>query len=220
MNNKILIIEDDKDIQKLIRLSLEQKKINNIFTADDIHSAELLLKNHKFSIILLDLNLNNENGYKLLKFLDLEYTKLLIVSAMDSGIDVYEGFKNGAVDYIKKPFDPIELSYRVSAHISENNIHYNKHLKVNFKTEDVYVNDVLVKLTTKEFEMLIYFIKNQNQVLSKEQIYRKVWDYSFSIDYNSLMVHIRTLRKKIEINNNKPDIIETIRGRGYIYRVI
>ncbi|MDT3995244.1 response regulator transcription factor, partial [Mammaliicoccus fleurettii] len=171
-----------------------------------------------FDIVLLDLNLNSENGYELVKYIKNKDTKLIVVTAKDTDLDVYKGFENGAVDYIKKPFDPIELAYRVGVHIKNNNIHSNKNLKVNLDTTDVIINNDKVNLTSREYDLLTYFIKNKNQVLTKSQIYERVWGYSISVDDNTLMVHIRTLRKKIEDDANNPQLIQTVRGKGYIYR--
>ncbi|WP_239751837.1 response regulator transcription factor [Mammaliicoccus sp. H-M34] len=218
MAAKILIIEDDFDIQTLIKISLSNKQLGDIYLANNKSEAELLLKNNYFDIVLLDLNLNSENGYELVKYIKNKDTKLIVVTAKDTDLDVYKGFENGAVDYIKKPFDPIELAYRVGVHIKNNNIYSNKNLKVNLDTTDVIINNDKVNLTSREYDLLTYFIKNKNQVLTKSQIYERVWGYSISVDDNTLMVHIRTLRKKIEDDANNPQLIQTVRGKGYIYR--
>lgn len=218
MAAKILIVEDDIDIQSLIRITLSNKQLGDLYTANDINEATNLLKSHVFDVMLLDLNLKSENGYELLKYIKNQNTKLLIVTSKDSEIDTYRGFELGAVDYIKKPFDPIELAYRVGVHIDKSNVHTNNRLEVNLDTADVSFKNKIINLTTREYDLLIYFIKNQNRILTKDQIYDNVWGYSISVDDNTLMVHIRTLRKKIEENPNKPELIQTVRGKGYIYR--
>lgn len=218
MNGKILIIEDNHDIQTLIKIALSNKQFGNIYTADDIQSAEKLLRSYTFNVVLLDLNLKSENGYQLVKYLNNNVTKLIVVTAKDTDLDVYKGFEHGAVDYVKKPFDPIELAFRVGVHIEKNNIHKNGDLVVNFDTTDVSLNGESISLTTREYDLLEYFIENKNQILTKNQIYDRVWGYSVSVDDNTLMVHIRMLRKKIENDANTPQFIQTIRGKGYIYR--
>lgn len=218
MTAKILIVEDDLDIQTLIKISLSNKQLGDIYLASDKPEAEAKLKDHHFDVVLLDLNLKSENGYELVKYIKYEDTKLIIVTAKDSDLDVYKGFENGAVDYVKKPFDPIELAYRVSVHIKNINTHHNKNLQVNLDTTDVITNNKKANLTSREYDLLAYFIKNKNQVLTKSQIYERVWGYSVSVDDNTLMVHIRTLRKKIEDDPNNPQLIQTVRGKGYIYR--
>ena len=140
------------------------------------------------------------------------------MSAKDTELDVYKGFEHGAIDYVKKPFDPLELSYRVKAHIKKKTLHRNQHLTVNLDTTEVYNNEEKVYLTYREYELLHYFIVNQNQILSKEQLYEHVWGYHTALDDNTLMVHIRTLRKKVEQNPRTPELIQTVRGKGYIYR--
>src|SRR5699024_5139036 len=111
--NKILIVEDDKDIREMIHLSLSSQNISNIYSARNLPEAKSLLLIDNYLILLLDLNLENENGYKLLKYIDHNYTKVLIITAKDSEMDVYKGFEKGAIDYIKKPFDLLELVYSV-----------------------------------------------------------------------------------------------------------
>ncbi len=218
MTAKILIVEDDLDIQTLIKISLSNKQLGDIYLASDKPEAEAKLKAHRFDVVLLDLNLKSENGYEFVKYIKHEDTKLIIVTAKDSDLDVYKGFENGAVDYVKKPFDPIELAYRVSVHIKNINTHHNKNLQVNLDTTDVITNNKKANLTSREYDLLAYFIKNKNQVLTKSQLYERVWGYSVSVDDNTLMVHIRTLRKKIEDDPNNPQLIQTVRGKGYIYR--
>lgn len=216
--NKILIVEDDKDIRELIHLSLSSQNISNIYSARNLPEAKSLLLSDNFQILLLDLNLENENGYQLLKYIDHNYTKVLIITAKDSEMDVYKGFEKGAIDYIKKPFDPLELAYRVKAHLKPNNIITIRDLSINLATTEVFKHDKKIRLTSREYDLLNYFVTNKNQLLTKEQLYLKVWGYDTSVDDNTLMVHIRTLRKKIEDDPNHPDMITTVRGRGYIFR--
>ena len=218
MSEKILVVEDDKDIQELIVLSLSTQNIGCIHTADNIDEAKKFLLSHNFHVVLLDLNLKSENGYQLLKYINTAYTKVLIVTAKDSDLDVYKGFENGAIDYIKKPFDPIELAYRVKVHIKPSQVLKFSHLRIDRASADVYKDHKLVNLTAREYDLLLCFSSNNNQILSKEQLYANVWGYDTAADDNTLMVHIRTLRKKIEINPNKPELIKTVRGQGYIFR--
>lgn len=218
MSEKILVVEDDKDIQELIVLSLSTQNIGCIHTADNIDEAKEFLLSHDFQVVLLDLNLKSENGYQLLKYINSAFTKVLIVTAKDSEIDVYKGFEQGAIDYIKKPFDPIELAYRVKVHIKPSKILKFGHLTIDRAAADVYKNEQRINLTAREYDLLLCFTSNNNQVLSKEQLYANVWGYDTAADDNTLMVHIRTLRKKIELNPDKPELIKTVRGQGYIFR--
>lgn len=218
MKSKVMIIEDDKDIQELIRLSLVAGDISNITTVDDMDEATLVLENQQFEVVLLDLNLNSESGFELIKYMNLAVTKLIIVTARDSELDLYRGFEEGAVDYIRKPFDPMELAYRVKAHIRKVEIYEDRHLKLNFETAEVWSHGELLKLTNREYDLLKYFIDNSNRILSKEILYHQVWGYLYGLDDNTLMVHVRNLRKKIEVDPHSPKLIETVRGKGYIYR--
>mgnify|MGYP001942099578 CR=1 FL=1 len=218
MSGKILIIEDDKDIQELIELSLKTQNIDYIRTADDIEEAKSLLLSHDFQVVLLDLNLKSENGYQLLKYINLSLTKVLAVTAKDKDMDVYKGFERGLIDYIKKPFDPIELAYRVKAHLKPNTTLIFGDLSINRNTAEVYKNGTLIHLTAREYDLLLYFSSNNNQILTKDQLYNHVWGYDVFVDDNTLMVHIRTLRKKIEDTPNQPSYIRTVRGKGYMFR--
>ncbi|MCK1976248.1 response regulator transcription factor [Jeotgalicoccus huakuii] len=218
MTNKVLIVEDDNDILQLISLSLSSQNINNVYTATHLEEAKDLILKHNFQVLLLDLNLKSENGYQLMKFINLNMTKVIIVTAKDSEIDVYKGFQQGAIDYVKKPFDPIELAYRVKVHLKP--VHHMKYkdLTVDTSTAEVFKADIKIHLTTREFDLLTCFMTNNNQILTKEQLYLNVWGYDKGVDDNTLMVHIRTLRKKIEDNPEQPELIQTVRGKGYIFR--
>lgn len=220
MNDDVLIIEDDKDINALMTLSLSTKGIQRIKSVDNIEDAKYELLNFSFQVILLDLNLRSEDGYQLLKYIDLKDTAVIVVTAKTTNIDVYKGFEHGAVDYIKKPFDPMELYYRVSLHLNDTDqstYHY-KDLAINFNSMEVFVNDKPINLTNREYNLLTYLIKNKNQVLTKDQLYAKVWGYDTGVDDNTLMVHIRTLRKKIEATPNAPKMIKTVRSKGYMFK--
>lgn len=220
MNEEVLIIEDDKDINELMKLSLNTKGITRVTAVDNIIDAKTELLNFNYQVVLLDLNLKSESGYQLLKYIDLKDTAVIVVTAKTTHIDVYKGFENGAVDYIKKPFDPMELYYRVSIHLKNNSdeIYTYQHLKVNFNSMEVYIHNQLINLTNREYNLLTFLIKNKNQVLTKEQLYSKVWGYDTGVDDNTLMVHIRTLRKKIEDEPNAPKLIKTVRSKGYMFK--
>lgn len=218
MSGRILVIEDDKDIQELIKLSLSTQNIGNIYMADNIDDAKNLLLKNDFQVVLLDLNLKSENGYQLLKYMNLAITKVLIVTAKDTESDVYKGFEQGAIDYIKKPFDPIELAYRVKAHIDPVPVLKFGTLSINRFTAEVYKNGNPVRLTAREYDLLLCFASHNNQILTKDQLYTAVWGYDVFVDDNTLMVHIRMLRKKVEADPNNPSLIRTIRGKGYIFR--
>ena len=220
MTIDVLIVEDDKDINELMKLSLTTKGIKQIKVAYDIDHAKTLLHDFNFQVVLLDLNLHAEDGYQLLKYIYLSVTNVIVVTAKDTNLDVYKGFEKGAVDYIKKPFDPMELYYRVSLHLHSDactTYHYD-YLDIDFNSMDVQVNGHSVPLTAREYDLLIYFIRHKNQVLTKQQLYEHVWGYDTGVDDNTLMVHIRTLRKKIERQPNQPTFIQTVRGKGYIYK--
>ena len=169
MNGEVLIIEDDKDINELMKLSLSTKGIQHIKSVDNIEDAKYELLNFNFQVILLDLNLKSEDGYQLLKYIDLNDTAVIVVIAKTTHLDVYKGFEQGAVDYIKKPFDPMELYYRVSLHLNDKGqsmYRYND-LTINFNSMEVCVNEKPINLTNREYNLLTYLVKTRTKYLRK-----------------------------------------------------
>ncbi|WP_430791302.1 response regulator transcription factor [Virgibacillus flavescens] len=225
MSKRILIIEDDLSIAELERDYLEIDGFQTVIATDGREGLTEALQNH-YDLILLDLMLPTINGFDLCKQIRNESNiPILMVTAKNEDIDKVRGFGIGADDYIVKPFSPSELVARVKAHITryerlvqtpdlKSEIHI-QGLRINTLSRQVYLNDKEMEFTTKEFDLLTFFARNPNQVFSKEHIFEKIWGFDAIGDYATVTVHIKKIRKKIEIDTANPRYIQTIWGSGY-----
>ncbi|SFE11193.1 DNA-binding response regulator, OmpR family, contains REC and winged-helix (wHTH) domain [Paenibacillus catalpae] len=228
MSKRILLIEDDIDISQLIESHLKQENYN-VYTAYDGEEAELLFRQEKFDLILLDLMLPKISGMDLLKQIrETSVVPVLIISAKGSDLDKALGLGFGADDYISKPFSMIELTARVQAAIRRSTqysevdnkpeetraITY-KDLTLDLHTFSAIVGGKSMQLTAKEFHILKLFLTNRSRVYTKEQIYQLIWEDDYYGNENVINVHIRRLREKIEEDPSSPRYIKTIWGIGY-----
>lgn len=222
--HNIYVVEDDINIRELIVYALN----NNGFKATGMPGAKALYENlsEKLpSMLILDLMLDGESGYEILKKIreTKEYRDLpvIILTAKSSEFDKVKGLDMGADDYVTKPFGVMELISRIKAllrrmpdkkeEIDKQNTEY-KDISMDLEKRQVYVNDKLVELTYKEFELLYYFIKNKDLVLSRDKIMEQVWGYDYLGETRTVDVHIRTLRQKLE---DAGSFIKTVRNIGY-----
>lgn len=223
--NRILIIEDDKNISELERDYLEINGYEVMIHNDGIAGLEEAEK-EPYDLIILDLMLPGMDGFEICKRLreKLEIP-LIIVSARSEDIDKIRGLGLGADDYMTKPFSPAELVARVKSHIKrfQRLIHKIeavdeiaiKGLVINIQSHRVSIDGKEVFLTTKEFEMLQFLASNPNIVFSKEQLFEKIWGEDYYGDIGTIAVHIQKIRKKIEKDSANPIFIETLWGAGY-----
>ena len=225
---RILVVEDDPEIAKLEKYFLEANNFEVVIEPDGLKGAELAL-NEQFSLILLDLNLPGKSGMTICNEirgkLDIP---ILIVTARMEDIDKVHGLGVGADDYITKPFSHTELVARVKSHIARyarltKNTNqskaseelYSGNLRIDYNAYRVYLDDTEITLTTKEFELLYYLVINKGNVLSKEQIYDKIWGEGIYGELDAVKVYINRLREKIEKRPSKPERIQTVWGAGY-----
>ena len=233
MNNKfskykILIIDDEQDIVDILKTVLERDGFDNIFIANNgVDGIELFNKVNP-DIVLLDIMLPDITGYDVFNELR-KYTQIpiLFISAKSEEVDRLLGFAIGADDYITKPFSAKEVSFRLKARLKafdnvtvNHNIDENKIIKfgdieINEKKGEVLKGKKSVEFTAKELKLLIYLINNSNRIISKERICNEVWGADFFGYDNTITVHIRKLRKKIEDDPSKPKYIKTVIGLGY-----
>ncbi|WP_061313406.1 response regulator transcription factor [Clostridium botulinum] len=230
MNNKILIVDDEIEILKLLETVLEKEGFNNIYTAKTLKEGLAEFNRVKPELVILDIMLPDGDGYEICKDIrSKSNVPILFLSAKTEELDKILGFAIGGDDYITKPFSPKEVAFRVKAHLRRVNYN-NENLNENNTEEKIikfgpYVlnesraelikNDKTIELTAKELKILSLLAHNQNQIISKEKLWDKVWgeDY-FGFD-NTIMVHIRKLREKIEEDSSNPKYILTVRGLGY-----
>lgn len=226
---KILLIEDEVSIAELQRDYLE---ING-FTVDIQHHGEDGLQQAlkgNYDLIILDIMLPGISGFDICKQIRAVHNMpILFVSAKKEDIDKIRGLGLGADDYITKPFSPSELVARVKAHLSRyerlathqqtNHMMSIHGITIDTSARKVFVNGDEIAFTTKEFDLLVFFVRHPNQVLSKEQLYERNWGYESAADVSTVTVHIRKLREKIEREPAQPKFLETVWGAGYRFNV-
>ena len=226
MAKKILIVEDDADIQMIEEAYLQSANFETMIV-DDGNKVLQVLENNTFDLILLDLMLPGKNGFDICKEIREKLDiPILMVTARNESIDKIRGFGMGADDYIAKPFDPAELVARVTANIRQYERLKNtkpqeeeeiciKDLRIQINNWKVFKGDQEIKFPNKEFELLKFLAINPNIVFSKEQLFEKIWGYDYTGDSATVMVHINRIREKIEEDSKNPQILETVWGAGY-----
>jgi Response regulators consisting of a CheY-like receiver domain and a winged-helix DNA-binding domain len=224
MGQKILIIEDEKDLAKILGDYLEVEGFVPIVANDGEQGLTTFYKEQP-GLILLDIMLPVKDGISVCKEIrEKSDVPILMISAKSGEMDKVIALGIGADDYITKPFSPLELVARVKANLRR----YGQILqKGNTMEDEIVIGDVVLKktsytaivkgealtLTTKEFEILFYLALHPNQVFTKEQIYNGVWGYSMYGDDNSVTVYIKRLREKLGVY--QLDYIKTVWGVGY-----
>jgi two-component system, OmpR family, alkaline phosphatase synthesis response regulator PhoP len=224
---KILVVEDEPDIRKLVQYNLTQERFN-VLEAEDGEQALKLLQREKPNLIILDLMLPGLSGMELCKLLkqrsETATLPILMLTAKAGEADRIVGLEMGADDYLSKPFSPREMVARVRAILrrseakpaTEAAAAYEKgSIKIDFSTYEVFVRGKPVKLTLKEFELLRFLVQNPNRVLNRDQLLDRVWGGETFVTPRTVDVHIRRLRKAVEKDDRRPKWILTVRGVGY-----
>lgn len=227
MGNKLLLIEDDKSISKMVKNYLVRDGFEVDTAFDGIDGITQFLTS-SYDLIILDLMMPKLDGMGTMKRIrEKSSVPILIMSAKDNDVDKAIGLELGADDYISKPFSMLELSARIKAAIRRatkyskpeesrtGNIIKVKELTIDLDNYTVYKSNEDLKLTSKEFEILKLFATNINRVFTKAQVYGFVWKDEYFGDENVINVHMRRLREKIEKDPSKPEYIKTLWGIGY-----
>ncbi|SHE97737.1 DNA-binding response regulator, OmpR family, contains REC and winged-helix (wHTH) domain [Seinonella peptonophila] len=226
MRKKILIVDDDAEIREIIHIYLQNENYQ-VFEAEDGISALTQLQKEKIDCVVLDIMMPGINGIETcLKIRQQKRIPIIILSAKSEDMDKINGLSVGADDYMVKPFNPLELVARIKAQLRRQD--FFQQSSQNFS--EIRVNDLIidknkhvvkvegreVSLTPIEFSILELLASQRGQVFSTEQIYQQVWnETSAYYSRNTIMVHIRNLREKIEVNPRKPEYIKTVWGVGY-----
>lgn len=229
-DKKILIIDDEEDITDLLEEIIRKEGFNNIKKAYCGLDGINLCKEEKPNIVILDIMLPDVDGIEVCKSIrEFSYCPILFLSAKNSDIDKILGLSMGGDDYITKPFSPREIVFRIKAQlrrqqydqvskeVQERKDEQIKIRKISIDTSNsqVYKDGIEVKLTAKEYKILLCLAQNANRIINKEKLCEIVWSED-NIGYdNAISVHIRHLREKIEENPSDPKIIVTIIGLGY-----
>ncbi|MED1379901.1 DNA-binding response regulator [Bacillus mycoides] len=230
MSHHILLVEDDISIQEMVETYLVREGFQVTIASDGEEGVNAFLKG-SFDLIILDIMMPKLDGLEVLRIIrEKSAVPILMMSAKDTDVDKAVGLGLGADDYICKPFSMIELAARVKAGIRRST----KYSAVESKDEAIQIGDLIIdpinftvekkgrqlKLTLKEFEILKLFVKNQNRVFTKAQIYTLVWNEEYYGDDNVINVHMRRLREKIESDPSNPEYIKTLWGIGYKLEVM
>lgn len=225
----ILIVDDNPEIQEIIRILLEGEGFETAAAADGT-AAQQLLQKQDFDLIILDIMLPGINGYQTcLNLRKISNTPVLFLSALGKDSDKILGFSSGGDDYLTKPFSYSELVSRVKALIRRYQVYRGKkeqpelcqnlqfhHLEIHETEKEVYSQGKRLELTDTEYAILLLLIQNRHQLFSASRLYEAVWQepYYYGAN-NTVMVHIRNLRQKIEKDPANPVLIKTVWGRGY-----
>lgn len=220
----ILIVEDDKEINNLIYEALKKENYNIIQAFDGKEATEKY--NENIQLVILDLMLPFIDGIEVLRIIrEKSNLPVIILSAKEEETDRIIGLSMGADDYMVKPFSVRELTARVKAQLrryinynekkEENSVLQYNDLRLDALNYKVYKSEEEINLTKKEFELLKLFLSNPNRVFTKANIFNSVWENEYLNDDNTVMVHIKRLRNKIESNPNSPKYIVTVWGIGY-----
>ena len=218
-----MIVEDDKEINSLLCKALENYGYNAKSAFTGIQGLDML-KNEPFDMLLLDIMLPYKSGDKLLQELrSFSNIPVLIISAKETTQVKIDLFQLGADDYITKPFDIDEVIARVDANMRRNQINTAiqnqilkyKDIKFNISTKQVFVDNKEIVLTATEMKILQLLLSQPQKVFSKANLFESIWNEEYTIDDNTLNVHISRLRQKLKKANEKEEYIETLWGLGY-----
>lgn len=225
---RILVVEDEQNLNDIIvkRLILEKYGVDTCFNGND--ALEYIFST-EYDVIVSDIMLPGIDGFEILKRIREKgiKTPVLLLTALDGIEDRVKGLDYGADDYLVKPFAFDELMARIRVLLRRNSTNGNSNasnifsianLTVNCDSHDVFRDDVPIKLSTREFTILEYMIRNKERVLSREQIEQHIWNYDYEGGTNVIDVYIRYLRKKID-KDFEPKLIHTVRGIGYVLKV-
>lgn len=227
MNKEIiLVVDDEKEIRDLIGIYLTNEGYEVLKAANGLEALNYLEK-QEIDLIILDIMMPNMNGIDTcIKIRADKNMPIIMLSAKSEDMDKIMGLTTGADDYVTKPFNPLELLARVKSQLrrykrlntapeKQDGVIEIEDMVINTNTHEVKIGDKEIKLTPREFEILYLLASNRGIVFSIEKIYESVWKEDFFQSDNTVMVHIRKIRGKIENNPRTPRFIKTVWGVGY-----
>ncbi|MBI5055795.1 MAG: response regulator transcription factor [Nitrospirae bacterium] len=226
MHHRILAVDDDKDILKVLKANLQLNEYE-VDTADNWAKAQSLISEYPPDLILLDLTLPDGDGIEICRGLRKDFPQIpvIMLTARDKVSDKVIGLESGADDYVVKPFETLELLARIKACLRRAGPQVTKEeisigsIKVDFKKHLVTVSGKKIDLTPKEFELLCFFINHRGEALSRDTIRKSAWKGSQIYSWSRVIdVHIQHLRQKIEKDPSNPKYILTVSGAGYMFK--
>ena len=228
MAEKILIVDDEKNIRDLLKFNLENEGFKTVLASDGLEALQKVRDN--VDLVVLDLMLPEVDGLKVCKKIrndkQIGDLPIIMLTAKSEDIDRIIGLELGADDYITKPFNTRELIARIKALLrrismssgqqkSDSEIIELDGLVINTKNHTVKKDEEEIPMTPKEFDLLVFLIRNNDQVFSRDKLLSEIWGYEFSGDTRTVDVHVRRLRKKIGVG-----LIKTVRGVGYKFEKV
>jgi DNA-binding response OmpR family regulator len=226
MEYKILVADDDKEILNAIDIYLTNEQMKVYKATDGIQALKILEKEPDIHLIIMDLMMPKMDGIQaILKIRKSKEIPIIVLSAKSEDKDIVLGLNIGADDYITKPFNFLELIARVKSNLrrytkfasfqQNNDELFIRGLYLNRKTKEVKLNDKSIRLTPIEFKILQLLMENPDVIFSIEEIYKRVWNEPFINSENTVAVHIRRIREKIEVNPKEPIYLKVVWGIGY-----
>lgn len=215
MKNRILIVEDEVAIAKMISMNLKVSNYDTKIYTDGLEAAEALKEDSEYDLALLDVMLPGVDGFELLEIVKQYRIPVIFLTAKDDIESKIQGLRGGADDYIVKPFEVLELLVRIEKVLERENklsdVIKVLDLKIDISQRTVRKNGVEIPLKPKEFELLRVLAKNKNIAISREKLLSMVWGYEYMGETRTVDVHIGQLRKKLDLGDN----IKTVSKMGY-----
>lgn len=223
---RILLVDDEENIKKVVEQAMVKEGFEVLYAADGEQGWEMFQR-EKPDLVILDIMLPEKDGFDVLRLIRQasSHTPVMLLSAKSEIIDKSVGFNLGADDYLTKPFSPIELVLRVKALMrrvsavpdqgSGSDIISYPDLTINCKQRTVVVRGQKVDLTAKEFDLLAFLAGHPEQVFTREQLFKVLWNEEYVADLGSISVFVRRIRTKIEQDPSKPKYLKTVWGVGY-----
>ncbi|XEC96319.1 response regulator transcription factor [Paenibacillus tarimensis] len=227
MDKRILIIEDDKKIARVIQLELENEGYD-VRVAHTGRDGLSIVENEEIDLVILDVMIPELNGMEVLRRIRHVSNEIVVImlTARNSVYDKVNGLDLGANDYMTKPFEIEELLARLRVNLRfkyssvsppESDVCVIHDISIHTNTREVFKNNIRVELTPREYDLLLYLVTNKNRALEREQILNEVWGYDYYGDTNVVDVYIRHLRKKLT-DSKEDQLIQTVRSVGYMIK--
>lgn len=224
--NKILLVDDERDIMNLLEEVLRREGFKHILKTITGENAIEICRNEMPDAIVLDIMLPGIDGIETCRRIrEFSICPILFLSSKNDDVDKILGLSCGGDDYVTKPFSPKEVAFRIKAQLRRKSyVQQDMNSKVIFQVGDIQINtdsqrvykaDREIRLTAREYQILEYMAQNTGKIISKERLYEQVWgELGVGVD-NTMMVHIRHLREKLEEDPSNPRFIMTVKGLGY-----
>lgn len=225
-NLKVLLVEDEASIRKFVKINLERNGYT-VYEAESGEEGLKILSSNDIDIVILDVMLPGIDGFEVLRRIREKDNKVIVImlTAKGQDMDKIMGLEIGADDYMVKPFNPLELVARIRTILRRTNANEedvevltSHDIKIDLTAMKVFKNGVEISLTPKELEIIVFFIKNEGRVLSRNEILDYVWGKNYFGEIKTVDVHVRRLREKIDDDSTNPKYIETVWGYGYRWR--